>query len=67
MGSLTYSEIIEYYPEHFEEIYERSAIIEFDGEESRERAEQLAAEIMHSKYLLFKQGHLFNGGRYERD
>ena len=57
---MTYDEIIKSYPEHFEEIYERSAIIEFDGEEDREKAEQLAAEIMHSKYLLFKQGHLFN-------
>ena len=61
---MTYQEIIDSYPEHFQEIFERAAIIEFDGEESRERAEELAAECMHRLHLLFRQGHLFNGGKY---
>ena len=61
---MTYLEIITAYPEHQEEIEERAAICEYHGNLSREQAETIAAECMHRLHLLFRQGHLFNGGKY---
>ncbi len=57
---MTYQEIIQTYPQHREEMEERAAINEFDGTYTREEAEYETAKLMHKKYLLFRQGSLFN-------
>ena len=62
---MTFEEIYRDYPEHRQELDERSAIKEFHGNIERVDAEEQTAELMQKKHLLFVQGTLFNGGRYE--
>ena len=61
---MTFQEVYKSYPQHREEMDERAGKMEFDNELSRENAEAETAVVMHERYLLFKHGSLFNGGRY---
>ena len=53
---MTLAEFIKLYPEHEEEITERAAIIEFDGNASFHVAEVEAIRIMKWKYGIIYKG-----------
>lgn len=61
---MTYQEIIFNRPDIKDEMEEYAGKMEFDAGLTREQAETETAAVMRKRYLIFAQGHLFNGGRY---
>ena len=53
---MTIAEFIKLYPEHEEEITERAAIIEFDGNVKKSVAELEAVRIIKWKYGIIYKG-----------
>lgn len=64
---MTYQEVILNRPDLKDIMEEYAGKMEFDNELTRENAEAETVKVMRERYLIFKQGHLFNGGRYERN
>lgn len=53
---MTFSEIYQQYPCHREQLDELAGKFEYDGNYTRQAAEEKTADYMQKKHLLFIQG-----------
>lgn len=60
---MNYSEIIKNRPELTDEMEELAGKFEYDGNYTREAAEEKTALMMHKRYIILPKGNLFNGGK----
>lgn len=61
---MTFRQFLKTYPKHKEEAEERAAIMQYEGNMSKEEAEMRTVHRLRAKYRLFKEGENENKGKH---